>query len=312
MSWRVFLGLVACNAVWALHPSMGKLVLRDFSPMHTSWLRYVSAFVTSLVLVACLRWTRPRHLSSISASLPHFRWILTAGFVTFFLSPFVQYQGLSLSTASANSIIVAIEPLFAVLLAWLFLKERLAPQQIAAFLIAVCGFLLLSNIRPGELGASFEQFNTGNLLLLVAMPSEAMYSIASRKLAGRVAPITFFALALPVGFAVLTAYLWLAGHGFPSLKHLTWASAFALFWLGPLGTTITYIFWTLALIEAPVAAVALTLFIQPILGVLTGAVFLGEHLGPWQSAGGLMILIALYLQTNLKFRRSYVPSHDER
>jgi drug/metabolite transporter (DMT)-like permease len=302
MSWRVLLGLVACNAVWATNPAMGKIVMQEFTPMHTSWLRYFSALLTIIVILPFFYWRKPQELSPLSVIPKNFAWLLSVGLITFCLSSYVQYKGLSLTSSTANVLIVAMEPLFAVLLAWIFLGEKMKAKQLLVFAVAIVGFLLLSNVRPGELAASFSLFNAGNLFLLIAMPSEAFHTIGSRKIAGRVTPLSFFAFTLPIGFFAFTTYLLFSGHGLPDLNQISLRSFLALLWMGPLGTTITYSFWTLALVEAPVAAVALTLFVQPILGATNGMIFLGERLDSWQSLGAALILGALVLQTTFTLK----------
>jgi len=300
MSWRVLLGLVACNAIWATNPVMGKILMQEFPPLQVSWLRYSSALLAALIALILLS-LKARAYSRPTAAPRKFKaallpWVFAMGIFTFFGSAVLQYEGLSLSTSSNNALIVAMEPLFATLLAWIFLRESVRWRQGFAFVLALVGFSLLSNLHPADLRGSLALFNFGNLLLLLTMPLEAMYSIISRKLAGRIDPLHLFAGALACGFAVLTLYV-AASAGLPDHLPSSPTAWLAVLWMGPLGTTITYIFWTLALAEASVAAVSLTLFVQPILGALFGAIFLGDRMGGWQAFGGLLILVALVLQT---------------
>ncbi len=271
--------------------------------MHTSWLRYGSALLTVVFLLSLMRWKLPREVSPLSVLPKNWPWLAGIGAVTFCFSSYSQYKGLSLSTSTENALIVAMEPLFAVVLAWIFLGEKLGLKQVGVFLVAITGFLLLSKVNPSDLGASFAVFNIGNLFLLLSMPSEAFYTIGSRKLAGRVTPLSVFGFSLPIGFLIFSSYLLISGQGLPDPTRLSTGSILALLWLGPLGTTITYSFWTLALVEAPVAAVALTLFVQPILGATTGMLFLGERLNLWQATGAGLILAALLLQTTMTLRQ---------
>jgi O-acetylserine/cysteine efflux transporter len=128
---------------------------------------------------------------------------------------------------------------------------------------------------------------------------EASYSIAGRHLLTRHRPVGIFGSALVVGVAFLTAVLLLKGgpHLFLGLSGLTWRSSFALLWLGPIGTAFAYFYWLIALTEAPVASLALTLFIQPVCGSLWGYFFLGERLSTLQAAGGVLILAAVSFQS---------------
>jgi drug/metabolite transporter (DMT)-like permease len=277
----------------------GKYLLRTYSPLQLAELRYGCSVAVGALLLAYFRWKRPQVLSPmrVITSLQNFHWIAALAITTFFGSAVVQYFGLTRSTATANSLIVAVEPLFAVLLAWMFLAESLSRRQVMAFALALAGFLLLSNLKPNNFFESLGLFNVGNLFFLAVMPMEAMYTIVSRRLAGRVQPLSIFGASISLGFILLTFYFWLSREQFPDLWLLDFRGAGALFLLGPLGTTITYIYWSIALVEAPVAAAALTLFIQPMLGAAAGLFFLGEHLDWWQIAGGIMILGALCLQS---------------
>lgn len=300
MSWGILFGLIACNAVWAMGAIFGKFLLRSYPPFQLAQLRYGFALLAAYCLLGIFRWLKPQRLSPMQAILSrrNFHWIASVGLITFFGSPILQYLGLIRSTATANSLVVAIEPLFAALLAWLFLKEKLTKIEAACFLIAAAGFFLLSNLKPNDLGASASLFNVGNLFFLAVMPMEAFYTIISRRLAGRVEPLSIFLSSLTFGFLVLSGYLWLIGEALPSLEPLAdWNNLLALVWVGPLATTIAYIFWSEALISAPVAAVVLTLLAQPMLGAFAGYFFLGERLDLWQALGAVMILAALALQT---------------
>ncbi len=269
--------------------------MQEVPALQTAWLRYGSALFCIFLL----------HLgkiptTSFRSGWRYFPWIALLGLCTFFLSSIFQYKGLALSSATANTLIVAMEPLFAVFLAWIFLRERLHWIQILAFFVAVVGFLLLSNLKPHDWQNSLALFSFGNLFLLLSMPMEAMYSIISRKLAGKIQPISVFSWALGFGFCVFSLYLVWEGVGFP--RSLSLQGYLAVLWLGPLGTALTYTFWTMALVKAPVAAVSLTLFVQPILGAAFGAFFLGERLDGWQAFGGILILATLVLQTKLTLK----------
>ena len=81
------------------------------------------------------------------------------------------------------------------------------------------------------------------------------------------------------------------------LSALGWKSILALMWLGPLGTALSYLFWMLVMRRAPVASLALTLFVQPVFGSVWGYVFLGERLSQVQAAGAVLIIGAMLAQT---------------
>lgn len=289
---------------------MGKILLASYSPMQVAWLRYFSAWIISVLAILVLKHKESKLLSHPQELLRGkiLPWVLLMGVCTFLLSPIFQYTGLSQSSSTANTLIVAMEPLFAALLAWVIVGEPWKKIQGVAFIFAVVGFLLLSNIHPAKLD-SFSQFQLGNLFFLATMPMEAMYSVVSRKIGGRVGALTLYLGASTLGFILFTLVVFGTEAGFPNLGAIQLKDFGAILWMGPLGTAITYIYWTLALEKASVAAVSLTLFVQPILGAFVGALFLSESLNALQFAGALLILLALSLETFFEIKKG--NSHVE-
>ncbi len=278
--------------------------MQDYSPMHVAWLRYFSALVTAFVAILLIQRKPNRFVTPPMQVLQTkiFLWVGLMALTTFFFSPLLQYVGLAKSTSTANTLIVAMEPLFAALLAWALIAEPWKKVQGLAFCFALAGFLLLSNLQPGD-WSSLANFQAGNLFFLAAMPMEAMYSIVSRKVGGRVGALTLYLAASLLGFLLFSCYLIFFQSGLPAFSQIHWKNFGAILWMGPLGTAITYIYWTVALEKASVAAVSLTLFVQPILGAFVGALFLKESLSTWQFVGALSILFALSLETYFELRK---------
>jgi drug/metabolite transporter (DMT)-like permease len=306
MRWQVLLGLVLCNFVWSTVPVAGKWALMIYSPMEVGFLRYGAAFLLIVTLGIPFAVRRPREifrsLRKIFAPM-WWPWYLLVGTTTFFISPLVQYWGLAKSTASANALIVATEPLITAFVAWLFLREKIKSVQWLGFLIAMAGFLLLSNLNPTDPITSLSLFNAANFFFLLQMPCEAIYTVVARKFGGdvRISEKELYAGSITVGVVCLATAL-LITSPLPDLTVITPKVFFAVLWMGALGNGICYLYWSKALEETPVATVALTLFVQPILGTVWGQVFLGETLNFWQITGAVFILSALALQIG-KYRK---------
>jgi drug/metabolite transporter (DMT)-like permease len=226
------------------------------------------------------------------------------GFSAFCVSPLSQMTGLASSRALDNSLIIAMEPLMTVLLAWLLLRERPARVHFVAFGIAILGFVLLTGLSPSTIGQGLDPHFLGNLLMLLSLLGEAMYSAVGRKLIVRHPPNAVFGSAIVVGVVCLTLAT-LALSGLPSweqVRGMPWKCALGLLWVGPLGTAFSYLYWMNALKITPVASIALTLFIQPVLGPLWGGLFLGERLSIMQGFGSCLILVAVFGQAWAEIR----------
>jgi drug/metabolite transporter (DMT)-like permease len=299
MPLLLWIQLIACNVIWAMNPALGKVLIQEIGPAGAAWIRYFGALAAYL-LVAVLyplflgkkgRWAGTIFLKT--SAFKDFGTIFLIGCSTFFFSPLTQMLGLSHSTALNNSLLVALEPVFTVLFSWLLLKERLTRVQVGAFLVAFMGFVLLSRMLSEELsfGAS-----VGDLALAISTAGEGLYAVLAKKLLDRHRPSAVFGTALALGVLLLTAVVF-SFTGIPALGHLSFRGLFAAFWIGPIGTTATYFFWLWVLQKGvAIGDMALTLFVQPVVGALLGYFVLKESMTVFQAFGGALILLAVVAQ----------------
>lgn len=320
MKARTLLGLIVCNLIWSANPAMAKIMLNRHSPAAVAWLRYFSAFAffCALALLFPLLVARLPRLKGFSSPFLKPRTgrdavlIIILAFMTFCFSPVTQMTGLAASRATDNALIVAMEPLITVCLAWVFLRESLSRTTLFGIALAVAGFVLLSGVDGAVVRGFLDSQAIGNLVILASLFGEACYSVIARQLMMRYSAPSIFGSGLGLGVVFLTIALsvfsiaggtvWTPGF----LAAIEPKELFALFWLGPVGTTLTYIFWMVALAEASVGTIALTLFIQPVFGALWGHWFLTENLTFQQGVGAVLILLALFSQTVLTPRAQAV------
>jgi drug/metabolite transporter (DMT)-like permease len=273
---------------------MGKWLLADFAPSHTAWLRYAGA-AASFWIVSLLCRSTP-----IIRKAQPMDWLMAVliGATTFGLTPLLQQFGLNASRATDNALLIAMEPLMHFLLAWLMLGERITRKQLISLSLSLTGFSFLSGLGPQNL-TELSGHLLGNLLIVLSLTGEALYSPLSKKLIDRYPSTAVFGTSMLVGSILLSLALFFMD-GLPDFSKFTLRSAVACFWVGPLGTAGTYFYWMLALKRAPVMAVALTLFVQPLLGWLLGAWVLGEQLSLTQSVGGVLIILSMAVLTDLR------------
>jgi drug/metabolite transporter (DMT)-like permease len=242
--------------------------------------------------------------------------IIIIGMTTFCFSPLFHMKGLSTSLATENAIIVAMEPLVTIFLAWLLLKETVSWFDILGFGFALLGFGFLAGNSPSEIGSAANVGNDlgthliGNLLIVCSILGESSFTLLGKKLVSRYSPISVFGSAMAVGFMGLTvAVIGMTPSGsigmhfemFTGRWH--WKTVFAALWIGPLGTTAGYLFYLSALADTSVVAITLFLFLQPLAGAFMGYLFLNERLHEWQGLGSFFILIAILLPNAIRLRR---------
>lgn len=300
MPVSAFILLVCCNLIWAANPAMSKVLMSVCTPIQVAWLRYVSAGIAMLIFMTVARKFRPEseQIRKSFRSKKDLALLLAIGFLTFFASPLLQMKGLSLSRATDNAILIAIEPLITVGLAAIFLKERLSTRQILAFVVAIFGFSLLSGFaflpKASSVTATgaLRSAAIGNLLMVLSLVGEGAYSVCARPLLRTKSPHVIFSLTLAFGIVMLSS-VFIFGVDLPPVSTFNRDHWIALIWLGPAGTACGYLLWMVVMKRIEVSRMVLTLFVQPLVGTLIGFFFLGERLSGTQWLGGLLIITSL-------------------
>lgn len=302
MNFTLGLLLLFCNIAWAINPAVGKILVNEIGPGLTAWSKYAGTFVFLMLYLATK--ARRAHVAT-SAWTPlksknNFFLLLLMGASTFFIAPLTQMTGLQSSSATSNSILVAMEPLITLFFAWIILKSKPATGESLCLALALIGFALTAHFSwSGTEGLSF---NRGDLLILAAIACEALYAVLIQKLKKVPAEIILTA-SIGVGFLFLTIAV-LPGADLSRLLNLKGSALLALLWSATLGGALPYLVWTHVIKKGiPLAVLVSSLFWQPLLGSVAGNLIHGEVITGYQIMGGLFIISAVMLQTYMERRR---------
>jgi drug/metabolite transporter (DMT)-like permease len=229
---------------------------------------------------------------------PHIFRLSLAGW----LNPGLAYTfgliGLTLTTASMSSLIWAAEPVLILLLAWLFLQERLPFTQIALSGVAIIGAILVvgSSSTTGGEGVLW-----GNLLVLTAVFCCAIYTVLSRRLVNEINPLLLTAVQQSVSllwavFIWFIAWQWGSATRMPALPLSVWlwTAVSGLLYYG-----LAFWFYITGLKQMQASQAALFLNLIPIFGITGAFLFIGERLEPLQWGGAALILTAVLIISQL-------------
>lgn len=295
--------LVVANIFWAGNPTAAKILIGETGNVATAWLKYFVAGISFLAGLPIIYKLFPetkgeRWLSNISSHDLVVIFIIAV--TTCFLSPLLQMKGLRTSSAIVNSLLVGMEPLLTLILAYLVINNPITRRDALALIIGLAGFLVLSgffvNLKANKPLGLLKSWSHGDILLACSVFCEACYSVFPKKLSKQYPGFQVYGTALGLGLFMQTAFL-LSFYGLPKIKLLTASGWIALVWLGFLGTTFTYLAWIKIIqSETPLSAALITLFLQPVFGTLAGILVLHESLRLFQAAGSILILAAVFWQ----------------
>jgi drug/metabolite transporter (DMT)-like permease len=282
---RASLALAGSAACWGLATVATKGQLAEVPPLPMLAIQLVAsvAFLWTAMLVT--RTPIQLDRAALRASL--------SGLLEPGLAHTAGTAGLALTTASATTLIAATEAPLTVLLAWLFLRERISRPTlvVAAVAGAGVGLVILPDLdAPG--GGSL----AGDGLVALATLLASVYVIVSRRLVGGMAALPLVALQQTVGlFWSVLALLGAAALGWVpiGLSGLTPRTIALAALTGVVQYAIAFWLWLVGLRHLPASRATLFLALIPVFGVAGGAVALGERLGPSQWIGAAVVLLAV-------------------
>jgi drug/metabolite transporter (DMT)-like permease len=287
---RALLGLILIVVIWGSASSVTKFSVDNLPP-------YVFAFLRNLVASVCLLPFYLRRRKTITM-VPPFRKIIWLGLtgVTFFY----VFFNLSLyyTTAAAGALIQGFIPVAIILLAIIFLKERLKSIQIVGILLSIGGVVMIGFIDAVPDGRNYL---LGNILMIFAVLCWGVYTIISKTLE-QYDPVYLVTMSTWVGticlIPVVAIELWI-DPVFPSISATSWA---AIIYLGLFSSAICYILYSRVLQTLPAVQVGNFMNLDPVVGAVIAVIFLQERLGVWQIAGAILVLAGVTL-TSIKGRK---------
>ena len=292
-SLRSIFFLIASQACWGLATVMSKHVLEDIPPISLLAVQLLTS-VIFLWSVAALRNGMRTAAHQFSPIWARSNMLKTAWFGI--LEPGMAYVliilGLSRTSASNSSLLTVLEPIGVLLLAALFLRERL---KLGVFVLALLGGVGMSLVAGSHAMAGDRSSMIGDILIVLGTLMSSLYVVLTRRVIVHADPLMLTALQHTIGLLFVLC-VWVAavlGNERPLLAHVPFTS-----WLWAIGSGVVqyslafWFYWTGAKnVSAGLASVFLMLI--PVFGVGGAYLFLGEQLNLVQWAGAGLILLAL-------------------
>jgi len=212
----------------------------------------------------CLGWRRGESLALLRRYPLR---LLTCGALVVpaynFCLAYGQQQGMP---APVASVVTTLAPLFIMVLATLFLRERTPLVLWIGLATSAVGMWVIGTAaRGGGLGG----YSWAVAIAAGAPMSWSLYSVISKPMAGRVSPLLWTYLSVGLGGLLVLPLAWgRAGEQWTDLDATGWL---ALGYLALPCTVLGYALWTGLLRHLPATIVGLTVFLNPPLATVSKA-----------------------------------------
>lgn len=225
-------------------------------------------------------------------------WVALTGITLF--NTFVYVAGHYTSAINMALIGTTSSPIFATIMAVVFLKERMNTFRIIGILLCVAGIVLLLSKGSWENLASF-RFSVGDLWVLAGAFAFAVYNILVRKKPGGISAINFLFVIFLLGTIILfPAYLTELNVTGP----VQWNGNLygSIIYLG-LGTSvISFLCWNAALQKLGTGTTVLFGNLIPIFSTLEAVWLLGEQINSIHLISGLLVIGGLIIANTMQNR----------
>lgn len=270
---------------WAGNFTAAKIAFNDhLDPLAFTALRFVLA---SAVLWAIVRWAEG------PAPLPRGAfWPLVAlGLIGNTIYQVCFMEGLQRTSATKSSLILAGMPALVTLAAGLLRIERVTTAQRIAVLVATVGVVIVIRGRGGSIDNGF---GVGDMLLLGAVFTWAMYTLLLRRLTLKMSSLNLTAWTMYTGTPGLVLI------GIPALRHTDWHAVSAGAWAGLLYSALlslvgAYVLWNRGVALLGAARTVVYNTIVPLVATLIAMFALHERPGAIHVIGGLLIVSGVLL-----------------
>jgi drug/metabolite transporter (DMT)-like permease len=280
------LALIFTVVAWGLSFVAIKIVLTELSPIMYMFIRFSLASAVFLVILLikgfpCL--DRATHIKLFLTGL------FEPGLYFYF-----ETTGLTLTSASKASIILATVPLLVMVLARIFLHEPIGRNSIFAIFLSVLGIFLLVIGESGWL--ELNNSTIGDLLILMAALSAALYMVLARSLGNKLSSLVITSFQMFYG-TIMFLPVFLFKFSATNWNTVSLNSIIALIFLALVCTVGGYSLYNYALTQIPASRASVFLNGVPVITTISAAWILGEHLAFWQLLGGLVVLLAVVFAT---------------
>ena len=217
--------------------------------------------------------------------------------ITFFNS--IVYYSLNFTNVINGVLMISVIPVMIIFFSWVFNIEKTNIYQITGVIFSLLGVAVI--ITKAELNILLDlDFNKGDLWMVVAMFSWAIYSVLLKKKKHKLSQISLLEMIITMGLIFLfPIYFIEMKMGYHAILNTPFVLTLAYVVLFP--SLISFLFWIkgIALIGANRSGIFLHL--MPIFSVLMAIIIFKEKFMFFHFMGALLILIGILLSNKKNY-----------
>lgn len=272
---------------WSGNFVLGRAIATDIEPITLAYWRWLIALCLFLpfgLKNLVLEWAVIRR---------HGRYLIFMSILGVSCFNTFAYLGLQQTTATNALLINSFIPILIILLSRIKPGIPISPGKLAGIIVSSIGVVLL--VIQGSLDNLLAlSFNRGDLWILTAALTWAVYSIGLRWRPAELSSKSFLLFTMITGLLVLGLFYWFNPFNEAPLI-LSIANGLAIFYVAAFASVGAFLLWNQGVKLVGAATAGQFIHLMPILGTAMAIVFLGERLYWYHFIGALAIATGILL-----------------
>lgn len=287
-----YLLLVGAALFWGGNAVAGKFLADSLPPVTISFIRLtIGVLIMSPVIIRLIKHER----TALRENFKLLFFLAVTGVIGFNL---LIYWALNYTSAINATLLNSTSPLFIFLLSALLIGEKMELKYWVSMGLSMIGVLFV--ITQGSIERLIAlHLNIGDLIMVLAVISWALYSIYIKKISGKLPSLVIFGFTLAIGFLVMIPVVAIELALVPVGEvHLgEWS---ALFYIGIFPSICSFLLWNRAVAMIGPSKASISLNLIPVFGALAAFFVLGEVITIPQIIGGCLVFIGVFITSFTK------------
>ncbi len=283
---------ILTTIIWSGNYVIARGISQQVPPVSLAFFRWSTATIC-IAPFAWRKFTGERKL--VMANAKYMLWSAITGVAIF--NTLIYLAGHYTSAINLALIGTTSAPVFAAILAAIFLKEHIGIFKTTGMIICITGILFLLSRGNWQQLAQL-RFGKGDVLILLSAFCFAIYNTLVRKKPAGISPINFLFVIFVTGTLILLPfYLYESAHSaaVPWNKNIV----VIILYLGIGNSVISFLSWNAAIARLGASGTALFGNLIPIFSTIEAIIFLGEKFLTIHLISGVLVIGGLII-ANLK------------
>lgn len=282
--------ILLANTIFGLGVPVTKLLLEDWvSPMTYMATRSLGAAVIFWIIAAFMK---PEKVERRDLMV-----IMLGGLMGFVVSQTLTAESLNYTSPVYFSLIATLTPVAVMLMAALFIGERITGLKFLGVLLGIAGAVLM--VVMGQTSGSGSNDLLGITLAILSVLTWAIYMIITRKVAQKYSPVTQMKYVFLISAIVTVPLAWpeLSEQRLYSAATFGWDGALEMAFIVLMATVLGYFLIPYAMKYLSATTVSIYTNLQPMVASFV-AIAIGQDRLTWDKpVAAILVLLSAYIVT---------------